>query len=162
MNIESLVVPSGIVALIGYSLLSGGAQNVGDALSTGSSIKQLRQQISIENVMADTKAEALAVEAVEALERYKSGCIIHAVRASEQDPKHTAVGKTTLEYQSIREGGVYHSWRDGEMYSPGACLADADGNTGIIGENGELTLHRYTGANVAKYVLGFFDRYDKQ
>ena len=160
-DMESLGLPLGIGAIIAYSMFSGGGKNVSDALDAGNSIKQLRQQVTIESVLANTTAEALAEDSKEALERYKNGCIVHAILAPEQNPTHTAVGKTTLNYESIREGGIYKSWRSGQTYSPGAVLCDSDGNTGVIGENGELTLHKYTGENIAPYVLSFFKRFDQ-
>jgi hypothetical protein len=141
------------LAIGGIAISSGGGNFLGASLEGGQNLKSLRQQSTLQNIISQTNQEALDAQSEIALQRFQNGCVVHVIKAAIQDPTHTAVGQTTVEYQVIREGGNYASWRTDEFYSRGTVLCDVEGGTGIIADDsGTLTDYAYTGAPVGNYV----------
>lgn len=153
MDKETIGIGLAGLAILGIAVTSGGGNFLGSSLEGGQNLKTLRQQATLQNVTSKTRQESLDSQAEIALQRFQSGCVVHVIKAPIQTPTHTAVGQTTVQYQVIREGGQYASWRTNEYYSRGTVLCDVEGGTGIIADDsGTLIDYAYTGAPVGQYV----------
>lgn len=158
MAMDDLFLPGAVVALLGFAVLSGGENAIGSLTgSNGAGIKQLRDEITREQIMTTTSMNAAADRAAVAMQRYE-GCTVHYRIAAEQKPEHVAMGGITVEYMPVIEGDTPLHPRTGQRYSRGTVLCDDIGNTAIIDAEGVATDAAYTGADVQGFVKAFFDR----
>jgi hypothetical protein len=157
MAMDDLMLPIAAVGLLGVAVISGG----NDALGTltggaGGQIKQLQNQLAIEQLTTASSMDAAANRSAIALQRYENGCVIHVRMAAEQRPEHLAVGMSTVEYMPVVEGDTPRHHVTGERYSRGTFLCDAWGNTALINEQGTATDAAFYGGNVQAFVAAYF------
>ena len=151
----------GIGALVvgGLIFMDGGASNTQDILNQGAAVKDLRKAAQIDQILSNQKTENIQSAAEIAESRYTEGCLVHVIKDPVQLPEHTSLGKTTVKYEFIKEGGVYSHWTTDEPYADGTVLCDPWGNTGIQ-ENGQLAYHAFTpNQGLVKSVVENYPRY---
>jgi hypothetical protein len=158
-NLDDLMLPVGVVALLGFAVFSGGDNAIGSLTgANGAGIKQLRDSLAQEQVMTETSMGAVANRSEVALQRYERGCTVHYMVAAEQLPEHVAMGGITVTYMPVIDGDTPLHPQTGQRYSRGTVLCDNIGNTALIDASGVATDSAYTGADIQSYVKAFFDR----
>lgn len=156
---DDFLLPVGVVALLGFAVVSGGDGAIGSLTGqNGAGIKELRDSLAQEQIMTETSMGATANRAAIAIQRYESGCTVHHRVAAEQLPEHVAMGGITVEYMPVVDGDVHLHPRTNSRYSRGTVLCDNIGNTALVDASGVATDAAYTGADVQSYVKAFFDR----
>lgn len=158
-NLDDLILPVGIVALLGFAVFSGGDNAIGSLTgANGSGIKQMRDSLAQEQILTETSMGAAANRASIAMQRYEQGCTVHYRVSAEQLPEHIAMGGITVEYMPVVDGDVPLHPKTKKRYSRGTMLCDNIGNTALIDASGVATDAAYTGADIQSYVKAFFDR----
>ena len=158
MNIEELIVPIGLVGLIGFTAFSGGTEQGKALLEDGQAVKDMRRQSAKEQVAALSSQDHLGQMAEVAARRYEAGCTFHYVKADFQRPETAATGATDITPQSIAEGMMPINWQ-GRTYSRGQVVCDTFGNTGVIDGDGRVSEYAFNGSlDVSQYNRAWLAR----
>jgi hypothetical protein len=157
MAMDDFIFPAAAVGLLGVAVMSGGGNALGTLTgSSGINIKEMQNQLALEQLSTASAMDAAASRAAIAQQRYEQGCVFHVRVADQQQAEHESVGLMTVEYMPVVEGDTPRHHITGERYGRGTLLCDVWGNTALIDETGAATDAAFYGGNVRPYIAAYF------